>query len=553
MRITEIRATNYLSHRDLAISIPRHANVLFICGDNGVGKTAIASGIKLALTGEPIRGIGYKKDIAQLITQGESKGDVTVLCEVDGIPRTYKLGLKTGNHSASAPPLDGSPLSLEPEAYFAMELAERRKLLFGMAGVEVKASTVTDILVKKGHDEARVAAALKYIKLGFDGAAKEAKELASQARGAWKSLTGENYGEAKADGWRAASPSFDELPDIEALQAQVNTLADEEAERKTIAYDLQRRFDAHKAAESAQAAVEGIAAAEAALASRTAEREELAAKLAELAESAAYKGSHTYTCPSCASVLALADGQLVAWEAVKPKHDPIEAGRAVADLRQQLGDLDSRIRNLESTIARGKASQELLDSLPERTTAKEVEAANGLHAAKVAEVALAKADLNRATNAQAEAAQVEERTRKARDHHLDVVGFTKLAEALVALPAEFLGSTVATFNELLREASAGLETMVQMGNDLELYYGTTPYPMASDSQQWRVRMAMAYALAVQGGLRVMVLDHFDVVAPKHRGPILKWLSSQAEVQVILAGTLKEMPKLPAAFHVEWLG
>lgn len=50
-----------------------------------------------------------------------------------------------------------------------------------------------------------------------------------------------------------------------------------------------------------------------------------------------------------------------------------------------------------------------------------------------------------------------------------------------------------------------------LGQDMELRYGTVPYGLASESQQWRMRAAMGYALAVVGGLGMVVLDRFDVL------------------------------------------
>lgn len=553
MRITEIRATNFLAHRDLNIVIKPHATVLFIAGDNGVGKTALCTGIKLALTGDPIRGLSLKKDIPKLITEGETNGNIIVDGDVNGIPRSYKLSLKTGNHGSASPPLDGSPLSLEPHEFFALDINARRKVLFEMAGVEVKPSTVTALLIDKGNDLDRVQAIEKYLKLGFDKTAEEAKKLASEARGAWKVHTGENYGSSVAESWRAAAPSFDELPDVDTLKQLVSDLADQEAELKTKAYTLQHAADAHKAAEGATSAIDGLQAARDALQERRDEKERLETNLADLLPSANYTSSTSSSCPHCKTPLAYEKGHLVIATETKPKHDPLEAADAVKELRQKLGDLDARINNLVATVARGEASQELLDNLPAKVDEKDLARAKGLHAAKVGELTVAQTDLNRALSQLQEAEQVEVRTRKARDCHLDVIGYNKLATALVALPQEFLGKTVDTFNALLKEASSGLSKPVQMGQDLELYYGTRPHSMLSESEQWRVHMAMGYAIAVMGGLRLLVLDRFDMVVPKHRGAILKWLAGQDQVQVILAASLKEKPQLPAAFQVEWLG
>jgi hypothetical protein len=95
--------------------------------------------------------------------------------------------------------------------------------------------------------------------------------------------------------------------------------------------------------------------------------------------------------------------------------------------------------------------------------------------------------------------------------------------------------------------------VVVVGDDMEVRYGTIAYPLASTSQQWRMRMAIGYALAVMSGLEVLVLDDFDCVEPAARGKILEWLSVMCDVQTVLCATLKAKPDLPAPFQVHWMG
>lgn len=64
--------------------------------------------------------------------------------------------------------------------------------------------------------------------------------------------------------------------------------------------------------------------------------------------------------------------------------------------------------------------------------------------------------------------------------------------------------------------------------------------------------ALGVALAnIDNGM--VLMDGFDVLEPAARGPLLQ-LMPELGVQLVIAATLKNAPKLPApAFHVEWLG
>lgn len=144
-------------------------------------------------------------------------------------------------------------------------------------------------------------------------------------------------------------------------------------------------------------------------------------------------------------------------------------------------------------------------------------------------------------------------TAAAQRHHADVQGFSQLAKAIEALPANYLVSALKEVNDQLAELTAAFGgTPVVIGPDLEPLYGVTGYQFLSESEKWRVELALGYALASRT-TGLCLVDRLDVLQPSARGPVLKWMMGQDKVQFIIAATLKESPKLPPAIQVRWLG
>ena len=555
MRLNHLTVSHFLNHRSLNIPVDPAARVLFVCGHNGSGKTGIAQGIRLALTGQPVRGLQYKKDIEELITQGEKDGQFSVTVETnDGKELAYRLNLKTGNYSGSSPELDGSWLSLDPEAFIALPAPERRKLLFNLAGIHLKPETIVRDLVDAGHELHRVQRITGSLRQGFDAAAKEAQSCATEARGGWKAITGETYGSTKGASWRATVPPAENTEPVDTLQAIVEEHRQKVDHLREVASSLRHADETHAAASSAQEAKAQLPENEAALKELVDQHTELTKEVDALRIAASYKGGTTCPCPKCGEVLFWDTvGVLKPWDEAKPKQSPPAAHAELETTRLQLSELARRIERVRDLVASGKAAVKLLENLPAQPAPGAARKAEGDFQMAQAALAVAQSDLNLATNQAQEKARAAEKTKQAAEYHADVGAFALLADAITELPGKYLKSALKGVQDLLDEASACMESAVTIGEDMDLRYGTIPYGLASDSQQWRMRAAIGYALAVVGGLGIVVLDKFDVVQVKSRGKMLGWLSSQNRVQVVLCGTLKELPKLPEPpFQLVWL-
>lgn len=555
MRLTHLTFSNFLSHRSLNVPIDPDTRVLLVCGDNGLGKTAVAQGIRMALLGDPERGLKHKKDMAELITEGERDGMVAVSIS-DDHTLDYKLNLRTGNYASSSPDLPGDPIALEPEQFLALEPKDRRKLLFKLCNIVLKPETIVQELVHQGHTLERVQSIAHTFRNGFDAAAEEARQKASEARGGWKHVAGENYGDKKALEWQAPVPDVPhDLASKDELEQIVREAEADVQRTKQTADQLRADAQAHMAAADAAQAKADLVHREQALSAAQDEWKVAAAKLEEVKQAASYKGGTTCKCPKCATLLYWNAGmELKVWEEAKPALSPPLASQQLPELQREVAQLQNKVGQLQQLVANARAADQLLQNLPAKPDPEAQRKVEIEHQQAQSRLALARADLNVLVNHDQTKQRAAERTAQAKRYHEDVLAYALLAEKITALPAQYMEAALKAIQPLLDEASAAFGTRVTLGSDMELRYGSVRYGLASDSQQWRLRAAIGYALAVIGNLGVTILDRFDTVNVPHRGPILSWLAKQTRVQVILCATLKEQPvKLPQPpFQVVWL-
>lgn len=561
MHLTAISALNYLSHRGLNIVIDPDTRVLLVAGPNGIGKTAIAQAVKLAFRGEPIRGLTYKKDLAQLITQGEKDGEVIVTATDGDIGGDWGVNLRTT--ARVGVDLAPSTVSLDPAEFFAMPPQDRRHLLFTMAGIKLTPSAIKEVLVGKGHEPKRIDRVIHHLRVGFDAAATEARTAATEARGAWKATTGEAYGEVKAVGWKAPKVTNTPVAPIDQLTEAVASAEHVLQMRQAEQQNMRDAAAAWKNAQTSLKAKGTLSASKKALQAETDTHRQLVERVREAERSlppmAEDTGEAAFHCPECATALAYdARGKVILWKkGTPPDAGAIEAREKLAKLRNDAENSSAEVARLRYAVEAGQQAERVVNDLPKQPDEAEVKKLDNDVAAAKSALTIAQTELASGQASMLARTQAEDKTRIAAEHHADVLGFAALADAVQNLPAEYLTKTLTAINYHTTGVSthAKFDKPVAIGEDMEARYGTIPYGLASESQQWRIHAAVGYALAVMSGLGILVLDKFDDVEPKSRGAILRFFGEQEDdVQTVLCATLKERPNLPAPpFQVVWLG
>ncbi|MBG4674166.1 hypothetical protein I5F73_32940, partial [Pseudomonas aeruginosa] len=159
------------------------------------------------------------------------------------------------------------------------------------------------------------------------------------------------------------------------------------------------------------------------------------------------------------------------------------------------------------------------------------------------------------------AAQRQDVIKQAAGFHAEVCAWGALADALspAGIPAEILADAIGPVNELLQRLSgtAGWSP-VQISADIDVTFGGRLYGLLSESERWRCDATLALAIATISGLRLALLDRFDVLdIPARTQQAMKLFQSLAvggEIDtLIVAGTLKEaMAKTPEWLQAVWI-
>lgn len=559
MRLLDIRINNFQGARD--VSIPLYPLTL-IAGDNDAGKSSIRDALRIALTGEVDR-VSLKRDWPHLITEGAKKAKIAVALETDAHSGFATVELPSGKRSApEASPL--LSLLLEPAGFAALSIDERRTLLYTLAGISIAPAALRERLQRRGVAAAQADALVPLALAGFPAAQKHAEEQAREAKAAWRVLTGETWGSDKADGWR---PEVGALPDPATLLRVETRLAELTRQKE----DAMQALGAAKASQQQQQiTAERRAALQQTLAMAERTRRKLEHDTAELqhwqdalaalppAPGAAPAGL-VLNCPCCGETLRLAGSRLLKYEPTETEAPEVTAQRA--QCQQAVATMQRTHANTQRDWAQIEAAQAQMAALPEVADLSAELAAIQQQWAALSSEHDALATQQRALSEMLRQASAAEQTeRQAKRLHVEVMAWIDAAAAVApsGIPADLLADALQPVNARLRShAEATGWAQVAVGEDMVLLVGGRPYRLASESGRWRADAMLAATLAELSGVRLLLLDRLDVLAPSRRSDALRWLhglSKGGTLDTILTfATLKEAPpRMPEGAVAHWL-
>lgn len=590
MKITSIQASNILGAKHIAAQLPKP--VTLFAGKNGAGKSSLQEAVRMALTGETVR-VGLKKDFGALVTDGQKSGFV----EVTTADSTYSVVLPSGkgNHSDNAT----LPFVLDAQRFARMDDKERRSFLFGLMGVKMDSAAITQRLLARGCDNQKVVLITPHLRAGFDAAQKEAEAKARDAKASWKTVTGgETWGKDKAGKWApaplpAAATKAQALYENAREQLAATEKALGEAQQALGAAQSQATQRKQQAAQR-EALVEKagkigrikekLAVDEAELAEWTAKVEDARVK-AGVAQ-ANQKAPGEFLLRGLASVtddfliiannnpgqfdeglINRASAHLVEYKKLhgwphysKDQPDP--------DAAAKLPEYEKALTLLTSMVTNGK--RDLADAEQAAATLAQIEQDSGAQVdvegaqANVAELSSRAAGWR--TDAEGyralmdKAAQQKVVADKAADLHVDVLEWTEISDALApdGIPGELLTEALGPINERLHVSAGFAEwERVTIHPDMRITYGLRDYALISESETWRADAMIAEAVSFLAGVKLLVLDRFDVLDLKGREDLLFWLDGMAEDgeidTALVFGTLKSLPaSLPERIGAVWI-
>lgn len=567
MRITKLEITNFqgLRHAALDVSAP----VLLVAGHNGAGKSSLLDAISHAFTGKPGR-VAQKQHIGQLITEGAKKGEARVeWLDESGVVQACGVALPSGKGSplADSPFL---PFVLDASRFAALDAKDRRRVLFDLTGASASPAEVAKRLEAKGIDLVLFEKVKPLLRSGFPAAVEQAKAYASEARGAWKMITGENYGSEKAVDW-APELLATVVTEDQAAEAGKNLqlLEDDLAEaQQSLGASKQARQAADCRAQRI-AKLRELVDLEPRRRNKLTTDEQNQDEWSEkvMAAEAAASGEPAHqplTCPHCQGAVDLQAGQLVAHQPPAKVADP-EAAKRLEEYRGYLASAQRAVANSQRDLKESEDAAAQAAALEAETAqapsaeaiANGEQAINELRQARDRQQAKVQS-LQEAFNA---AAQRQDVIKQAAGFHAEVCAWSALADALspAGIPAEILADAIGPVNELLQRLSgtAGWSP-VQISADIDVTFGGRLYGLLSESERWRCDATIALAIAKLSGLRLVLLDRFDVLdIPARTQQAMKLFQSLAaggEIDtLIVAGTLKEpMAKTPDWLQAVWI-
>lgn len=573
MKISKIEVANILGlHRaDIEINTP----ILMVLGNNEAGKSSMRDAVSMAILGDPSRlKIKNKGELAQLMHGDAKKGRVTLLAGEDLIGQ---YTLPKGEHEAQA--IQGAeflPYVVNPKLTASLDDKALRQMLFQLTRCKASPDVTAKLLIARGAREELVEEVKPMLRAGFPSASKDAAEKATQAKGAFRALTGDNWGSIQSEGWEMIIPDAPDMPDvspeaIDAVIAQHATMAAEVEKGVKFIAGLEGKIEQantfnsrrHKLTEAA--ALLKRAKTKLAADQETLEDLENALSLANGKLKDMQAGVVPVACPCCSELLKITGQTLEKFAGLKADTN------AMQNLAMEVSKSKSAVDMLKRTIANDIAAVTTAENAAKDLAALEAAGAPEIKAnalenatAKLNECRLAADKLRAKVEAmkqrQEAIASADTTTAKARQHHADVIDWLLIADALKpdGIPADILGTALKPVNDSLAILSriSGWKK-VEISTDMEITADGRIYGLMSESAQWRIDTLLAAMISQISELKFLMLDRFDVLDGQGRKQLIGMLRTLADMklidQAIVCGTNKEVFQgMPADIGQVWV-
>lgn len=585
MKFSHLKISNIFGarHIEMVLDTP----ITLFCGPNGACKSSIQEGIRMAFSGDTTR-VSLKRDYPLIVTEGAKAGGVRVTTDAGWASIAMPKGLHAFGDGLENGTPDALPYVLNAQQFAAMKEDDRRTFLFGLTNSQVTEEALRRMLKEAECDGARVEQTLPMLKsiIGFPAAEKFAAGKATEAKGAWQQITGEKHGSVKGESWEAEKLEFD-VDALEYWQEEV-THRREDLNKATQALGSLKTMHQQAADQAGRRDVLTVRAGRVAeltaiVASDTANLATLEAWVKQLEEAAgeapkagiehdfARAVEDALEClgdDSRPSIAATVAKLKVPFDTYCAKFGlPSNSGDDAA--RTQLPEARAKVnakKNAVQTNSRAlneceTAAAQLADMAELETVTDEALTEGAAIIAKLqTHLDEATTELNKIAVVRDAADGAEQKTKDAKAAHVEVIEWTKLAKALGpdGIPAQILANALKPINTELRKSSLATGwRQASINPDMSITAEGRLYSLLCMSEKWRIDAMIAEAISSISGLGVLMLDGVDVLEPKARPELIKWLHGRAvEGSIntcILAATLKERPKgMPPTIQAVWL-
>lgn len=601
MKLDQIYGDNLLGVKSVQIAL--HEAVQLIVGPNASGKSSMKDGLRLALTGDLTR-VSLKKEATHLIHDGADAA-VFGVHTADGDEYHVTIGASGKITASKLPDAPLLPYVLDAQRFAHLGSKERSAFLFGLMGVKMDGPAIKQRLLDKGCNPAKIDRVAPMLRSGFEAACADAKAKATEAKGAWRAVTGENYGSEKAKTWAATIPEHDakahkELnTELQHLDVALDKWLQEVGKAKA---ETQRRAELKAKLPGLKERAGRIERIQTKL---DKDSQELADWQADLEKTRAAAGETqlvgvVHDLARAANFLMNLrsdstgvagyhmNGEIASWDefdemnvaasalqAYEAEHGKVQrdgeelvqdakAAARLPAIRHSVDLLTKAVANDRRDLEVAKQAQaevaaieadlaQQFDEQAGTSAQQQVDELKGKRATLVQ-----KLDALSSLKKQAEAA--EKKTADALAHHLDVAAWEQVGDALApdGIPRDLLAEALGPINDRLAQHAADATwPQVVIGSDMAITADGRDYRLLSESEQWRVDAMLAESVAHLSGLRLLVLDRFDVLDLPARSQLLNWLDILADAgeidTALVFGTLKALPSgLPPTIAAHWI-
>ena len=523
-----LRVRNFLGIKKADITLDR---IVLVAGVNGAGKSSLIEALAAVSLETPLaRGMRTKTAAARLLHRGADAGSISLdwagggrrivypQAEIETAGKPVEIGTSLGIGSAKLMDLKPDARTSQMTVRFKLEPAIDDLRDWFKDKPEARMGTTES---EDGKTIDPIAKMWERIELsGWDAVHKSYTERASKIKGAWQAVTNTNWGTRIAKTWTPPEILPGETYDLDAIKASVvDARAEVEAlvARQAVAGRDRDVLEALAAGEKAsEGKVEELLAEHAAL---TMKIEALISWLAE--NPAPADTSSLPKCPHCEKPLMVS------------MTGP--AGRATPKVEAVDGEPKTKAQIKAELAAHEAKSTEFNDANFERTQLME-KIANARAALRAASDAAAELDdLNSNPRPDIAAGALElaretvagletkvtaiENHRRAKSYYDEWVRNQLLVEALEpdGVRHAVLESKLNVVNSKLSEYSQKAQWLdVQVTADMDATYDGIPYPLLSESEQWRVDLTLTALLNREEGAHLILVDRLDILAPQSR-------------------------------------
>lgn len=533
--------------------------VVLVGGVNGSGKSSLLQCAGAVLLKQwPIRGISKKGEAGQIVRKGAVDGTVMAQWE-RGAYRIIYSTKDAPQQDQSGRPLDPEPhpVALGTLPYMALPSETRMKLVteawnaypsrddaaqwcrehneMGIDPAEkVEGSRLTAFSILWDDIDVQ----------GWDPLARRYVNEATRLTGSWKEATGTNWGSNIRLTWAPPGLFPDQEYSADAAADKVLAARGRLSELRT-----QRGIAAAELARLQEEAgkVPGLKLDIAAHATAAGARAEEANRKAQELEENPLPADPALdpTCPHCSGALLIRRGP-PGGPTILVEKPPARMTKAAATAaRTKHEALVVQAQALNDAV---KADHADGFTLAERLRVAE-DAARQLDDAKDAPAAVTDEEFEQATEAVTLAdAHLVSVKRLLRSRELSAQWDATKAIAMMLLPE---GLRAEVFNRRLSELNTELSKVssqagmleVSMTADGDLTYAARRYALLSESERWRCDFVMARTLGNRQGMRLQIIDRFDVLDPGSREAVI-YMLHKSRVLALIAMMAPDVSKVP---------